>query len=591
VSAPSTSRRQGLLWLGGIGVAALVVAALAWFGRGHEKVLFVNALDIPVQVTAGDQRFTLAPEEVRTHTMRTGPLDVDVRSDGGTVAHDTVFVTDEGGYFVYNVLGAAPLYLSVVRYYSVEQVPRDDSESQPLPLAGIPFTRVGPIDFLLREPPKRLSMSKEERSVTRMHLGREAGGWKTSYQWLMALRRPADAYRMASSIARVAPETKGAASAAFYAKLVQARREGSLAAIAAARKWRDSSPEEPSAHRLWAGEMRRADRGDEVNAFYAKALAQEPDSVLLAMQLARTEPVASGTKRLETLRAIHPEDPLVRRSLAMRYARQRRWADALPLLDAMEQSDPDYGHFMETHMETLVALGRRDEAVRRLSGVLLKRGENEQFPTPDEVLLYARLVGHSSREGTKNGAMRQLVAWATKDDPDGVLREWLAASLGEPVNATALGKTDPRSGAVRVLMALAEEPEFAAKALAGLDARAFSLLKGEAGLLLAAEFERQGDPALAARTLEQSESELGYGELRDVVWGQRTVDSLETLDAGPRAALHLVRARVLEARGEDSRAAYALVKKEALLPGPVTVALERWERPTPSRAVAGDAVP
>ncbi|MBN8465936.1 hypothetical protein JYJ95_05400 [Corallococcus exiguus] len=595
MSAPSTSPRQGMLLLGGIGVCALAVVGAVRSFDTHEQVLFVNALGTSVTVTAGGEQFSLAANDHRVRPMPVGPLDVDVRSGDATLAHETVFVTDEGGLFVYNLLGAAPLYISTVRYSRDDVRATTAPESEPLVVAGTRFLRAGKIDYVLTDPPKRLSMRKEDgRSTTRMHLGQVPGGWGTSYGWLMTNHHTAKAARLAEEFARALPETPGAQNAALVARMVLSREEGLLASLAATRERRDAQPDDSDAQRAWMYNMRRAGRTDEVRAYYQAAVERHPDSLVMAVMLARVEPEPAGTARLEALVRSHPGELLPRRALAVRYARQQRWADALPLLDAIEQGDPDYSRYQDTHAEVLVALGRRAEAARRLSERLLQAGTEKDPPDLDDVLLYAKLAGHASQDGKENAAMRQLIASAQKDQPEGLVARWLSASLGQPPDAEAprSAQDDSVETAARLMLALAEEPEFAARASADVDFFGFRHVGSEAGMLLAAEFERLGDAALAARTLDISGVELGYGELQDVLRGKLPVESLTaTLDWGERAALHLVLARQLDARGQDSKSAYARVKKEVLLPGAVRIALEHWTRPKPPGAVAGDTGP
>ncbi|RKH42354.1 hypothetical protein D7Y23_31415 [Corallococcus sp. AB050B] len=594
MSAPSTSPRQGRLLLGGIGICALAVVGVTWTGRAQEKVLFVNALDTPVTVTAGSERFSLGANDHLVRPMPIGPLDVDVRGGEATLAHETVFVTDEGGLFVYNLLGAAPLFITTVRYER-NDAPASESEPSSLVVAGTSFLRAGHIDYVLTDPPRSIQMRKEDgRYTTRFHLGQAPGGWAASYGWLMSNHQTAKAARFTEELARVLPETPGARNAARAARMVLAREEGLLASLAATRQQRDSQPDNVDAQRAWMYNMRRAGRNDELRAHYQAEVERHPGSLVMAVMLARVEPEPAGTARLEALVRNHPGELLPRRALAVRYARQQRWADALPLLDAMEQGDPDYARYQDTHAEVLVALGRRAEAARRLSERLLQASPETEPPDLDDAQLYAKLVGHASLEGKENAAMRQLVASAQKDEPEGMVVRWLSASLGLPpeVDSPLGTKDDPLETAVRLMLALAEEPGFAARASTQLDFFGFHRLGPEAGLLLAAEFERLGDAALAARTLDLSGVELGYGELQDVLRGTLPVESLTTtLDWGERAALHLVLARQLDAQGRDSKAAYARVKKEILLPGAVSIALQKWDRPKPSNAVAGDSVP
>ncbi|WP_147443355.1 lipopolysaccharide assembly protein LapB [Corallococcus sp. AB011P] len=592
MSAPSTSPRQGWMLLGGIGVCALTIVAGARSLTSNAEVVFVNALDLPVTVSAGGEHFTLAANEHASHSMPMGPLDVDIQGEKGTLTHETVFVTDESGLFVYNVLGAAPLYQTTVTYSDRSINP---PEHAPLVLAGTSFKHVGHIDYVLTNPPESFPVRKRDSGTfSRTHLGQALGGWKTSYGWLVSTHRVAEAARLAEGLREALPETPEIELAAVAARNLVASEEGLHASLAVSRAQRDAHPDDIEAHRMWMHDMRRAGRGDELHAYYQAALEREPGSVLLAVLLARLEPEPAGTERLEALVRDHPGEPLPRRALVGRYMRQQRWAEALLLLDAMEQGDPDYPRYQDMHAEALVALGRRQEAARRLSERLLPVADSKDAVDLEGVLLYAKLVGHASQKGSANEVMRQLIESAQKKRPDGIVAEWLAASLGHFVDAAklrAVPEDHALSVSTRVLMALAEEPEFAARAFVNADFVGFHRIGREAGTLLAAEFERLGDAALSARVLDASSAELGYGELQDVLSGKLPVESLTMLDWGERAALHLVLARQLDARGQDSKAAYAVVKKEVLLPGAVSIALQNWDRPKPSNAVAGDTAP
>ncbi|RKG98869.1 hypothetical protein D7V97_32430 [Corallococcus sp. CA053C] len=589
MSAPSNSPRRRHLLLGGGGASALVLVVFFLFVSGYEGVLFVNGLDVPVQVSVDGEPFELASGgHVKRH-LRTGLREVDVRAGEAPLVHDTVYVTHKG-QLVYNVLGAAPLFWESIHYTSS---PQGDASAPPVqPLAGTPWLQLDNVDFALTDPPTSISMRKEDRgSTTRTHLGLAPGGWKTSVNWLLSTHHPAEADRLARAVLRALPETPWIHEGVIASMMALEPVEGVSATVATARALRDADPEDYGAQRMWMHQMRRAGRNEEARAYYAAALAREPGSVMRAVLLARTEPGPQATARLEALRRAHPGEHAPRWGLASRYVSERRWAEALVLLDAMEQDeDPRYPLFQDTHAQVLVALGRREEAARRLTGRLL--GNKDGEVSWDDVLLYARLVGQASL-GTEASLLRNLVTKAAEEERQPVLRALLAASLGEPVpRDVAYGSnTQVVQQAVWVLTALPKGAEAVAGICANLDAPAFIRVGTEASVLLAGEFERLGDSALAARTLEASGVDLSFAELRDAVRGTRTVDSLEALDLSERAALQLVVARRLEASGANADKAYALVKRDALLPGPVTVALERWPRPGASRGVAGAGVP
>lgn len=588
MSTPSNSPRRRILLLGGVGAAAIALVGGGRFIVEHERVLFLNGLDVPVQVAADGAHFELPPGGSDERMLRAGLHEVDVRAGEARLAHDTLYVSPSGGLHVYNVLGAAPLYRQTITYSSS---PQSDDESAPpvLPLAGKPFLLLGHVDFVLTDPPERIEMKSSDHGTTsRTRLAVLSGGWRMSIPWLIGTHHPAEAARLTQALMHALPGTPELEALAATSTMANEHLEGSFATVAAARAWRDAQPDSDEAHRLWIRQMRRTGRNEEARAYYAAALAREPGSPRLATMLARTEPGPEATARLEALWKEHPDDPRVRWGLVIRYEREQRWKEALALLEAMEKGDPRYPVFRETHARALVALGRREEATRRVAEQLLADGAER--PGWDDVLLYARLFGRSTSEA--EAPLQKLIDSATQGEGE-VLRTWLAASLGESVarRAPAGSEQTVLPMAMRVLTSIIQGPEAAARVCANVERAVFGHVGTEAGVLLAGEFERLGDAALAARTLAASDVALSYGELRDVVRGTRTADSLEALDLPERAALSLVVARRLEASGANADKAYALVKQEAQLPGPVSAALEHWPRPGASQKRAGATEP
>ncbi|GHG64202.1 hypothetical protein [Comamonas sp. JC664] len=593
MSAPSTSVRRGLVFLAIILGCALAVVAMLRNAASVQEVVFVNGLDFTVQVSAGSERFPLKRNEHRVRAFPEGALDITVTRDGVPLAQDMVLLPEGGGHFVYNVLGAAPLYVSNVVYSrNANAAP----EPEPRPLLGTPFERVSRVDFVLTEPPSRISMSKNSRgAVTRVRLGRIDGDWVTRFNWLMTSGHTAEAHRLADTLARALPDMKEAKELALFSRMSLDDGEGSHAVVATARDWRDANPDSLDAHRLWAYQMRRAGRLDEVRAHYTAELASHPDSVLMAILLARTEPGREALARVEALYRAHPDDLRVRRALAMFYVREQQWAEALPLFTALASDDPEYmERYADAHDEVLVGLGRREEAEKRAAERLPPF--DAKTPTPwNELLQLARFRGKLALTGA-NSPLKQYVSHVAVEDKviGALLRTWLAASMGEHVSGDDLRMVPaelPRRSAAVILAALQEGPEAAAGPIASADTRAFHFMGSEVGILLAAEFERLGDSALAARTLDVSRAELGFAELQDVVRGTRDVDSLVSLRGEERAALLLVVARRQDAQGVRSTETYARVKKLAPLPGAVTIALSKWPRPKPVGAVAGAPVP
>jgi hypothetical protein len=132
VPASPTMRRwqQGIL---GVVVAALMFTWVAVDRAGRFQVMhFANGLEVPVQLEArrtglGEQpasqeplKLQLQPEQHLPHELAVGEYEVAVRTlDGLELQRERILLRGRQSAVIFNVLGAAPLYLRQVLYSSI----------------------------------------------------------------------------------------------------------------------------------------------------------------------------------------------------------------------------------------------------------------------------------------------------------------------------------------------------------------------------------------------------------------------------------------------------------------------------------------
>lgn len=183
-------------------VAGLVAAGGFFYLKSRNaEIYYVNALNIPVDITFGGESFTVAPHSYLERSYEPGPYDITVsNSEGEVIAEESLEIPGFTDAVAYNVLGAADLYAEGVVYRTVET----GLEENPYEIyIGETFVTRDGVDYVFEEAPDEISVSSSSSQETRWYFGFvDPGdwGWQASLDVLVNLGRTADAQAMATNI-------------------------------------------------------------------------------------------------------------------------------------------------------------------------------------------------------------------------------------------------------------------------------------------------------------------------------------------------------------------------------------------------------
>jgi tetratricopeptide (TPR) repeat protein len=507
---------------------------------------------------------------------------VRVLAPSGAVLDEGLFDVHDASFLAYNALGAAPLYAATIRYSSS---PSPDEQPQMTFFGGQRIAEQRLADDIFEEPPK--SLQSQTGFATRVVIGEAQGGYRSTLNYLFEHGQVDRAATVARAAARAAPEHPETYEGALRAiELAQ----GLDAAIAFSCEALERRPDDFDIHRSYQYLMRRADRVAELRVEYRARHEKDPESLEASVLLARTEPPAEAAQRLDQVLQAHPDAQVA--------ALTRGWiafcsgdtATAAATL-AKGSTHPHYPRFVLDHARALVALGRTPEAVALVAKIL--DGDDASLSLAVFYSQLAELPGAGTLPAAPLAYVEKLAA---KPTPGGswnpkVLVPMAWSLLGEARGDLPEDKSvDPMvTTIVRIQIAAGTDPEEAWKLCSSAPPGVLGGLSPTIAVLLAAEFARAGDSALAERMLG-AHTEIGFPAAALLEHARTGADHPELwrLDPEMHAALALVRARALEASGKSGAPLYATAEREDALHGVVTRARTHWPAlapaPTPSKA-------
>jgi hypothetical protein len=572
----STTRR---LSLGGTALGVLLFGGLFFGTCDLQGVHFVNALEVPVDVLVdGSRALSLEPGVHKERSFTSGPHHIEVKTrDGRSVEQADLFVhTGESRAVVWNVLGAAPLYLQTHLYARSGGLGRSNGPPTVTHYAGTRLVDQPNVEYVFTSAPSSISTKdKSGRAITRLSLNLAEGGWRTSARLLEDQRKFAELAGVAEGILQVEPRSEEALTAALTGWY---HAHGPEAALSFLRRVRDAQPDwftptERTVHLSLVLGQREALR----QSLAANAEKVPEGDVTLAF-LAKVEPPEAGRARLEAVLAKNPEDAFFQAEVARLRFVTGRYDEAVALNDKrFGPGRPVDEGALSAHLRSMVALGLASDALKLAAQV----GDKAPTVSWRFAVLYGQLASFVPKEQWPR-PVQHFVEKANGNRTDRGLRLWMKALLGEELSATELRDVpdeDVRK-ALTLIRAAWSDPELAWKECRNASPRALAMLDTTTALLLAAEFERAGDAALAGQLFGALALEvpLSRAELRRAVFEPEGLALLAHLDPEWRAAVTLARARRLDALGEDSREVYAQVLADDLLQAQVTSALRRWNR-------------
>ncbi|HEX2571477.1 MAG TPA: tetratricopeptide repeat protein [Polyangia bacterium] len=564
-------------WQRGLIVIALAATSLAVVSSrvSSQAVRFVNGLDIPVRVSLGrgNEFFVAAQGRVPRPLARGSyPVTVSTR-EGVVVDQDTIEIPAQAGAIVYNILGAAPLYAERLVPPAAPGATAASTSAPPVveQYAGQRFiTRPG-AGYLFEAPPEEVAGPRagERRG---WHLDVAPGGWPTTLQVLAADRLP-EAAALAERIYRAEPSFEPAMQ---YASYFIGEARGPEALLEFARGVVAQHPDSVEAHRVYQQAMLLVGRHAECLAEYRAAHARTPDSSMMGYLRGRLERPAEALPLLGDLVKRFPEDPNLRRALAALLLEQRQFAEALPHFMKYQALAPqDRRPVLEPLARALVATGRAAEAAREVRQFI----DDQAVGDPELSVLYARVARLAGDEAPLPPDHYFGDAGDARRYPN---RLWFTCLVeGQAASPEALSSVgDARLRALLDLECAAwRDLDRALAMVRKAPTELVNQLDSSVVLLLAGELARRGDMQAAGRLLDHlTDLSLDRAALKaHVVASGKPVDP-DDLDLEYQAALALIAGRRVASPAERARL-YQAARRDDILRGPVTLALEHWPLP------------
>jgi Flp pilus assembly protein TadD len=501
-------------------------AAIAWGvieNSSHSDVHFLNALDVPVQISAGKKQLTVPAGGRVSERVKSGKLTVRVQIGGQLVEEEKVEVPGGFDLVAYNVLGAAPLFRENVIYYpdSVTHPPED--KSLPEFFAGQRLVTAKDVDYVFRDQPQTIEMDKNASSTTRTHVDVVPGGWKISVAYLLSQKKSELAATIAERVLGARPDDLNALGVALT---VVQRARGSAAVAQFTERAAAAHPDSLEIQRLYQNEMIMAGKRAELVPKYHDALAKHPDSALYAYLDARLAPQAEAVARFAELLLKFPDDVNLLHGLAGSLLQTRRFAEAAAQFEKLDKlraaGDDELGGWAEA----LIGAGKGGEAAKLVAERARKGGANAK--------LYAEVARVAGKE-----APHPPDFFIAESGPD---RSWFEARMGQ---AGAFAKLKPLDddlqSAYTALLAARQGGKPFLDALAATGGEVFGDLGRSLGILAAAEALRLGDKERATQLLDQIIPPATASERAAVLDGKDNPELAE-LSLDNQAALLLARA-------------------------------------------------
>jgi len=560
-----------------LGVASAMMFAGLWALEARSRVVLINALPAAVvlEIDGNPQQLIKnARDEVSlatgAHTFRVSAL------DGTVLSEDVYVVPPRQDVVLYNVMGACPLvYAAIV--YSPRGSSGDAEPPKPRMLAGEKFVALKRVDYEFAPPPQSISVDSKSGAITKWYLDQDEGGWRTAAHHTSIAGRTQAAMELSQAVARVNPKEPDSAGSAT---VQTSRAHGHEAARKFVAQLAATNPQDPELQSLLIGQMRRQGRHQALHALAEERVRQSPDDDGAKLFLARTETMERSLAiRLDLLRR-NVEVLEARRGAVALLQDLHRDAEALPHLEAMASTDPDYQDFLSWHVSSLLAVGRGWDAVSLVMGTI----NAAEKPAWRLVVLLANTL-HVAGVKKDVPDVENVLKKVTTDDQEG-LRAYIRSLTGGALDGAVVARLpEALNRAVRLHVAASRQPAEAWQLTQNVQPGMLEQVDRTTALLLAAEFDRAGDFGTAASLYALTDHvPLPLEAIRAYVLEGRQHPEHWRLYDEQRAALDLVRARQVDADGGDASKLYADLRKRRVLHGVVARAIATWPRPASSLA-------
>lgn len=306
------------------GAGVLWAAGAIWWACTHSDLHLVNGLGVDAEVTIDDlPPVTVHPNERQTLGIASGKHRFRCTVAGRTIDESEADVSGTADLVVYNVAGAAPLYVEGVVYTSDKYpslVPGLAPSNTLTCLAGDAFVQLAKVDFVFKDPPRTISMKSSKKSETRSTAGVGDGGWQQACGMALETNAQRLAGRIAENVAGALPDDPDTIAAALLwvgAAVGEAEVPKAAARIAA------KAPESIPARRALQDARLAAGEHDAALADARGAHLANPSSPQLAALYARLAPNEDALPLVEGAMRAAGADPLVLEMAFRVHARAR----------------------------------------------------------------------------------------------------------------------------------------------------------------------------------------------------------------------------------------------------------------------------
>jgi hypothetical protein len=550
----------------GLLVLLAVAVAQAFEGYRHNTLYVVNGLSRPVTAElAGLPKATILPGEHAAFRSLVGKHVLTIRDGDRIVESATVDVERGSDALLWNVVGAAPIFLAHETYTTAGS--SDADEKEPELFCGETLIARKKVDYVLTTPPKTISMPKDSRAVVKTVLGVVPGGADACIHYLLSHGDLAKGARLALEVARAtqAPVKELGDSLPMAMDVLPLAVTEPFAKEVLARE--DSL----EAHRLYQGVLLRSHQRDRAIREYDARLAAKPgaDAEYLALRVRTND---EEHKTIDAVVARYPDHAFLRRAQMFVHYGHFEMPQTVVACEALAKLDREL--WLETVaycVDAFVAVGRGSDALAFLRELIPDSSLPES--TKHEVELLAYRVGH------RIGVDAPLPGPAKGEDDDGFGAAYARAETGLPLAPESIGKLKSETvrEALRIVTDARTDPDAALRRVAKAAPEALRRVPSVVTALLFAEATRRDDMRDVAERLTTN----GLG---DAVWtpmarfvrtGEKS-DELDDLSLELRAAVELARSRMAGLSANEKAALFAQAKASDVLQGPVSVAIAGW---------------
>ena len=374
-------------WLYGravaLGIAALVAlaGARAVHGTRHQDVHVLNGFEVPLEVTFGEQRATVAPHGFAVMELPVGERRGRAEAQGVEVDTIALNVRSELEGLVWNVAGAGPLLERDVLYVAEGSPAPKEGDDRLQIHCGRKVLEVPRADHFFEPPPSSVQMGEREKLVRRHLVGLDPGTQRqpdACLHYLLSTDRSAEALTILEAKVRLSNWEFGPTSTAIHLASTVSRPE----AQRLAREALKVHPDSLDLHRLYQHLASQAEDRAVLLAEYQERARLAPDSAQDQYLAARLLSPLEAGPAMEALALRYPNEPSILRSAVYWRGLRGRWSEVVTGWEHLRGLREEDARLMaESQVLALLRLGRGREGLTLLHELF------ESAPKEDRVEL------------------------------------------------------------------------------------------------------------------------------------------------------------------------------------------------------------